>query len=111
MASNLLPSRFAALEPFAEKWAIGDIDERYRRRETSSMPELTSFYEAVVPRGEEILEHLQDFPMDDLPDAERNLMWLMASLSAVSFAVDVFRQPVVPETCGARMDWKETPFP
>ena len=83
----LLPARFADLERFAERWSCGDINERYRRREASTMAELTEFYEAVVPRGEEILGYLQGFSMDDLPDAECNLMWLMASLSAVSFAV------------------------
>lgn len=111
MSTQLLPAKFSSLEPFAPKWSVGDINERYRRREASTMSELTEFYEAVVARGEEILDHLGGFSMDDLPDAERNLMWMMASLSAVSFAVDVFRQPVVPDTCGARMDWKDTPYP
>lgn len=107
----MLPEQFADLEPFAATWAIPDANDRYARRLASTMDELLAFYHAVVPRGEEVLSYLRQFDLDDMPDSVVNLMWLMGSLSAVSFAVDVFRQPTVPETCGASMPWTVFPSP
>ncbi|HEY4331482.1 MAG TPA: hypothetical protein VGM78_02885 [Ilumatobacteraceae bacterium] len=109
--ATMLPERFAELEPFAPMWSVADANERYERRLVSSMEDLQAFYDVATRRGEEAIAYLNDFDITDLPDAEANLLWMYCSLSAVGFAVDVFRQPTVPETCGATMPWTVVPYP
>ena len=96
MSDALLPPDFADLEPFAREWALPTMSERYNRRHASNMAEMQAFYDAAVPRGEAAIDYVNQFPLDDMPDDAMRLMWLMAALSAVSFAVDIFRHPRIP---------------
>jgi hypothetical protein len=107
----LLPEEFASLEPFAPVWALPNAGERYRRRLESSMEEMQAFYDAVVPRAEEAITHLERFDLDDLPDAEQHLLWLLAALCVVSFPVDVFHQPEVPDSGAAYLEFVVEPAP
>jgi hypothetical protein len=91
-----LPPEFAALEPFAaDGWCIESERERYEKRLHSTMPELLEVYDAAFPRLREMIDHLDHFPLDDLPEAERNLLHLVYSLIQVSLAVDMWGQPEV----------------
>ncbi len=110
-ANTLLPEEFADLEPFARVWALPSANERYERRLASSMEELQEFYDAMVPRAEAALAYLDQFALDDIPDPALHLFWMLAALSAVGLAVDVFKQPRVPDTNGATMPWAYAPTP
>ena len=69
MNTPLLPSEFADLEPYAAKWCLPNEPARYATRLSSTMDELQSFYDAMFPRGEAVLDYLDQFPLDD--DARR----------------------------------------
>ena len=97
----MLPQEFSDLEPWAEEWAIESINSRYLKRINSEMPELQAFYDAMVPRAEDALDYLDQFPIDDLDPQQLNLLWTLLSLSAVSFAIDCFGQPKVPAVGGS----------
>jgi len=99
----VLPPEFADLEPFAD-WCLPSEAERYAKRLASSMDELQSFYDAAFPRLEQILVYLDALPLDDLPDDARLLLELSYSLVNVSFPVEVWRQPRVPDSGAATMD-------
>ena len=99
----VLPPDFADLEPFAD-WCLPTEAERYAKRLASSMDELQSFYDAAFPRLEQILIYLDALPLDDLPDDARHLLDLSYSLVNVSFPVEVWRQPRVPDSGAASMD-------
>src|SRR5918996_1674906 len=88
-----LPKEFADLEPFAADWCLATETERYDKRLSSSMAELTAFYDAGFPRLEEAIEYCDRFPLDGLPDEVRRLLQLVYSLVMVSMAVEVFHQP------------------
>ena len=107
----LLPPTFVDLERFVSKWSTPDMNERYRRRLESSMTELQEFYDALVPVAPAAIAHLDSFDLYDMPDEELNLLWMLGSLSAVSFAVDVFRRPTVPDKGYGMLDWSVSPFP
>lgn len=107
----MLPEQFAELEPFARDWALSDGGERYERRLASSMAELQAFYDAVFPRAEEMMSYLDQFELDDLPEKALHLMWLLYSLSIVSLAVDIFKQPKVPESGATYLRWLAEPVP
>jgi hypothetical protein len=111
MTTTMLPPQFADLEPFAEQWSVADANERYERRLASTMEELQAFYDVGVRNGDAVMTHLAGFQVDDLPEQETNLLWMYCSLSAVSFAIDVFRQPTVPDTGNATMPWTNVPYP
>jgi len=95
MAEALLPAAFADLEPFCARWALATTQERHRRRAGSSMAELQAFYEALTPRLEEALQHLDGFALDALPPAERRLLDLCLALADVSLAVEKYRTPLL----------------
>jgi hypothetical protein len=52
MTESLLPPSFADLEPFAETWCLPMERARYARRLSSTMDEMQSLYDAVLPRVE-----------------------------------------------------------
>ncbi|HEU4363394.1 MAG TPA: hypothetical protein VFR27_18075 [Mycobacterium sp.] len=103
-----LPAEFADLEPYTA-WDLATESERYARRLASSMPEMQEFYDAAFPRLEEAITYLDKFPLDDMPDDARALMHLMQSLVMVSFPIEVWKQPRVPDSGAAYLDLVEEP--
>jgi hypothetical protein len=105
-----LPVGFRALEPFVEHWALPTGPERYQRRLDSTMAQIQPFYDAVTEGGEAALDYLEQFEdLDEMPDDARRLMWLLASFSTISFCVDVFKQPAIPDSNSASLDWVSEP--
>lgn len=102
MAASL-PPEFADLEPFAG-WALETEAERYAKRLGSTMDELQSFYDAAFPRLEAAMDHLDRLELGALPEDAARLLWLCYSLVNVSFPVEVWRQPRVPDCGAASMD-------
>jgi hypothetical protein len=99
----MLPSEFAALEPFNE-WVLESERDRYSKRLASSMEEMQAFYDAAFPLLEQASDHLDKFPLSELPEQERNLLLLLFSLVNVSFPVEVWKQARVPDSGAAYMD-------
>src|SRR4030095_6786637 len=98
MADALLPPQFSDLEPFAKEWCLGSEPERYAKRLGSTMAEMQAFYDALSPRAEEPIAYLDKFPIHDLPDDARRLLHLLYSLIMVSFPIEIWRQPHIPDT-------------
>ena len=101
--SSQLPPEFADLEPFAH-WALPTEAERYALRLSSTMEELHAFYDAAFPRLEDAAAYLDQLPLDDLPDDATRLLQLCYSLINVSFPVEAWRQPSVPDSGAATLD-------
>ena len=93
----LLPADFADLEPFTA-WCLPSEKDRFAKRISSTMPELQAFYDAAFPRLQESEDYLRSVALDGISDEDRNLLWLFASLVTVSFPVEVWRQPRVPDS-------------
>ena len=108
--SAVLPAGFADLERFAD-WCIASEPERYAKRLASSMEEIQAFYDALVPRAEAVLEYLDRYTLDDMPQEALQLMYLMYSLITVSFAVECWRATRVPDSGAARIDCLAAPVP
>jgi hypothetical protein len=100
---NILPADFADLEPFAD-WAIPTERARYTKRLASTMDELQAFYDAAFPRMEAATAYLERYEMDALPDDAKRLLWLFCSVVTVSFPVEVWRQPRVPDSGASSFD-------
>ena len=106
-----LPSRFADLEPFAGKWCLPTERERYEARLASTTEEMQEFYDAVVPRAEEAMAYLEGLAFHALPDDALNLLHLLYSMIQVSFPVEVWRQPRVPDSGSSSFDCTVEPVP
>ncbi len=101
---SVLPPEFADLEPFAD-WAVWGERARYAKRISSTMNELQAFYDAAFPRVEDALDYLEQFPYDDaMPEPAQRLLWLFCALITVSFPVEAWRQPRVPDSGAASID-------
>jgi hypothetical protein len=99
----VLPADFAALEPFSD-WILATEPERYAKRLASSMDEMQAFYDAAFPLVEPAMADLDRLPLHGLPEAERNLLYLIYSLIMVSFPVEVWKQARVPDSGAAYLD-------
>jgi len=111
MAGKLLPPEFSDLERFVADWCLDSEPERYAKRLASSMDEIEEFYDAVMPRSEDAIQYLEKLPLDDLPEDATRLLKLLYSLILMSFPVEIWRQPYIPDTGTAQFDLKIEPVP
>ena len=75
------------------------------------MDELQTFYDAAFPRLEDGAEYLKGVALDGISDEDRSLLQLFESLVTVSFPVEVWRQPRVPDSGASSIDVVVEPVP
>ena len=100
---STLPPEFADLEAFSD-WALPTERERYAKRLASTMDEMQTFYDAALPRLEAAASYLEQLPLDDLPEDARHLLMLCYSLINVSFPVEAWHQPRVPDSGASTLE-------
>ncbi|GAA5061311.1 hypothetical protein [Nocardia callitridis] len=105
-----LPAAFADLRPFTD-WCLSTEAQRYAKRLGSDMAEIQAFYDAITARAEDALAYCDKFPLDDLPDEVLNLMHLLYSMITVSFSVECWSQPRVPDSGATWLDCVSEPVP
>ena len=109
--SQLLPEQFADLEPFAATWCLPTERERFAQRMASSMDDIQAFYDAFFSRAEDAIAYCDKFSLDDLPEDAERLLQLIYSLIMVSFPVEAWRQPHIPDSGAAYLDLLVEPVP
>ena len=75
------------------------------------MADMHAFYDAITPRAEEAIAYCDKFPLDAMPEEEPNLLHLLYSMIQVSFPVECWGQPNVPDTGSATFDCVVEPVP
>ena len=111
MDTTLLPSEFSDLEPFAAKWCLPTEHERYAARLASTMDEMQALYDATMARADAAMTYLDQYPLDELPDDAVHLLHLLYSMVMVSFPVECWGQPRVPDSGAAYLDLVVEPGP
>ena len=111
MDTTLLPSEFSDQEPFAAKWGLPAEHERYAARLASTMDEMQALYDATMPRADAAMTYLDQYPLDELPDDAVHLLHLLYSMVMVSFPVECWGQPRVPDSGAAYLDLLVEPGP
>ncbi len=96
MTEYQLPEAFQDLTPYLA-WSLPTERERSTKRQVSTMAEITSFYQAMLPRMEKVLPYLAQFPPDGVPADVQRLFYLALALAEVAPAVENFGQPSVVE--------------
>ena len=109
MSTTTLPDTFRDLEPHVAEWALPTRQERYDVRLSKDIAELELFYDAVAPHAEAAIDHLNGFDLADLPEPETRLLRLLYSLIMVSYPVNIFRQPRIPDSGAAFFDTTAEP--
>jgi hypothetical protein len=107
---TVLPADFADLEPFASRWCLATEPERWAIRHASSIEEMRDLYEAVFPRFDAIVEYCGRFPLGDQPEDARNLLHLVFSFVMVSFPVEVWNRPRIPDVGDAALERVVSPL-
>ncbi|WP_066900762.1 hypothetical protein [Mycolicibacterium houstonense] len=105
-----LPAEFADLEPFSD-WCLPSEPQRYAKRLGSTMAEMQAFYDSITPRAEEAISFCDKFSLDALPEDVLNLMHLLYSMVTVSFPVECWKQPRVPDSGATSLDCVAEPVP
>ena len=102
MPEPRLPDQFRDLEPLAAGWSLATEAERHAKRMNSTIEELRAFYDALMPRIENILAYLSEFPLDNLTPEGRNLLNMAFSLAEIAPAVELYGMPEVPDGFDSR---------
>ena len=109
MTTTTLPAGFEDLDAWVADWARPTRAERYATRLSKTYDELAEFYDAVAPRAEEAIAHLDGLDLYALGDDDARLMQLLHSMILVSYAVNVFQQPKIPDSGSAFFDMVAEP--
>lgn len=89
--AGVLPAGFDDLERFVADYALPTERQRCQKRLSVTLPELHIFYDAILPRMNDVMDHLQQFP-DDLaaaPLPARNLYHLAQSYFEASNPIEL----------------------
>ena len=89
-SATLLPPGFAALDPFVAAWVLPDAAARMVKRQASTIAEIRSFYDAIIP-----LDHLRAHKLGALSAEGERLLKLMLALAEIGPAVEWFDDPKV----------------
>ena len=99
MAEALLPEGFADLAPWID-WALEPERVRTAKKSESSMEEIGAFYDAMMPRLEEIIAYLDGLPDGDENPAPAHRLYLLSlSLVEVANLVEIYKRREVIEAC------------
>ena len=98
MADAALPDGFEDFAPWLD-WALEPERARTAKKTESSMEELRAFYDAMMPRMEEIIAYLDGVPGDDRPAPAHRLYLITLSLVEVSNLVEIYKRREVIEAC------------
>jgi hypothetical protein len=109
MNAHSLPKGFTDLEPWVADWAKPTRAERYAARLSKTSDELAAFYDAIAPRAEEAIAYLDALDINDLPEDATRLLQLLYSFILVSYAVNIFHQPRIPDSGSAFFDMVAEP--
>ena len=93
---SMLPAEFADLERFAADWALPSERARNQFRVQRTMAELEDYYQTIFPRMDALCDYIDQYSTDAMPRTAARLLQLGLMLMEVVPAVEVYRQPDVP---------------
>jgi hypothetical protein len=111
VSGGVLPAEFSGLQKYADDgWTDPIRAQRTEKRLASTIEEIRGFYDAVVPHLPRILDYLDTFPLDAMPEEQARLLHLAFSVAEVRNAVESFGQPDVVDGWETRRFVIHAPF-
>lgn len=96
---------FSELQEFIDEWGHGDAHQRLNRRSSSDFSDIKRFYDAIVPRLGEIIEFLNRFLVDDIPEEYKPLAYMALAACEVDDPVNVWNASELTYNSNAK-DWR-----
>ena len=93
--THVLRPDFSELDPFLQIWGLPSSADRVARRATSSIDDLNAFYDAMLPRLEEVITYLNQFPPHEIPAADKPLADAALAMCEVDNAVRKWQAPTL----------------
>ena len=84
-------SDFSELGKYLDEWGLDSAHERLRKRSEATLEESNEFYEAIVPRLEEIIVFLNQFPVDKIPNEYKSLANMALAICEVDDAINLWK--------------------
>ena len=84
--------QFPRLKPFAERWGLASAHDRLQQRTRAELAELKEFYDAVSPQLDDIIQYLNQYPVDGIPDADKPLAYMALALCELDDALHVWQK-------------------
>jgi hypothetical protein len=81
---------FSGLQEFIDQFGFAEPHDRLYKRTTTSLTELKRFHDAVDPRLEEIIELLNQYPINDIPEQHMPLAYMALAMCEVDDAVKIW---------------------
>lgn len=86
---------FSELNGFVAQWGLPTAHERLVRRTEAPMAEIEHFYQAIVPRLDDIITFLNQFPVDAIPDEYLPLSYLALAACEIDDAINLWKAPTM----------------
>ncbi|KQM99244.1 hypothetical protein ASE85_11080 [Sphingobium sp. Leaf26] len=88
MTTTQLPSEFTDLQPYVDEWALRGQTARYDQMLRAGIDQLRTFYDAMMPRMDAVIAHLNRYDIDAMPPAEQTLFNLAATFAETAHPID-----------------------
>lgn len=95
---RLLPAGFEELEPFVAYWARETTAERMAARSEAPMADIRAFYDAMLLKAEQVIDHIDGIGIEQLPEDSARLARLLLALAQATMAVEIHNAPRAPGT-------------
>ncbi|NKB36042.1 MAG: hypothetical protein GKR93_02580 [Gammaproteobacteria bacterium] len=84
-------SDFDDLRPYIEHWGQAEANQRLRLRVEAELAELEEFYNALSPKLEAIIQYLNQYPVNKIPEADKPLANMLLALCEVDDAIHIWK--------------------
>jgi hypothetical protein len=91
------PPDLSGIDQYIRQWGLATERERIGKRTSSTLQELTEFYDAVLPHLEKIILFLDQFPLKEIPPEHQSLVHITLSMIEVDQAVNKWKSPTLPQ--------------
>lgn len=89
MPEQRLPHPFADLQPWVAEWALTTERDRFRKLHSVTLSQLKAFYDAMLPRMDEVLPYLNQYSIGSMPPDAQMLFDLSMTFAETAHPVDL----------------------
>ena len=82
---------FSELQPYIERWGLVTAAERLQLRVDMNLDDLQEFYDAVSPHLQALIEHLNQHPINEIPESDKPLAYMALALCEVDDAIHMWK--------------------
>lgn len=90
-----VPPGLEDIAPYVKEWGLSTFEARVRKRVDSSIEELSAFHSAMLPHLERIIEFLNRWPLDEIPEEYHPLGCAVLTMCEIDNPVTRWKAPVL----------------